>query len=437
MARVALTDSLSEIRRCTEDRRYDDGAAIARIILDAHPQCVQAQRMLAEALWENGMVAEAQAAFEAVLDSDPEDFVSYAGLGLIAERQGELDQAITGLRRACELAPNSEEVREELIRLYHKAGQADTAKLKISRAALARIYSFGDMPSRALSEFQAVLNDEPDRVDIRLGLAEAYWREGHVLEAKAEAETVLQYVPHSLKAKLILAAALRAEGMEQHAKTFLDQVAGVDPLGEYAQRLFGTESPIAPGDPLIEVPSYLMGAGSSEATTADTDLELPDWLLEPTADEPAGEEPDTQAELPCEPTAAAVSDADEPPAEPEEAETAAAEPAPEPVDAWLDSLPPAASVTRGSARESQAIKADLDAAWAAYQQGGPEAAVAAYSPLVQAEEGLSEVIKALGEIAADTDNLDVTELLGDAYVRAGHHRAALAAYQRVLRQLES
>ncbi len=195
MARVTLSKSLEEIRRCIEERRYDDGAAIARVVLGEHPNSVQARRILAEALWENGLADEAQAAFEAVLEFDPEDYVSYAGLGLIAEYRGSLDQAIAQLRRAAELAPNSEAVRDELIRIYQRAGQADSGKLKISRAALARIYARSELPSRALAEYEAVLHDEPDRIDVRLGLAESLWREGHAPEAKAEAETVLQYLP--------------------------------------------------------------------------------------------------------------------------------------------------------------------------------------------------------------------------------------------------
>ncbi len=434
MARVTLSKSLEEIRRCIEERRYEDGAAIARVLLGEHPDCVQARRILAEALWENGLADEAQAAFEAVLEFDPEDYVSYAGLGLIAEHRGSPDQAVVHLRRAAELAPNSEEVRDELIRLYQRAGQADSAKLKISRAALARIYARSELPSRALPEFQAVLHDEPDRIDVRLGLAEALWREGHAPEAKAEAETVHQYLPKCVKANLILAAALAAEGLAAHAQPFLDQASAVDPLGEYAQRLFGADSPLPMADPAIEMPAYLLGAKGPDAPAEELDLELPEWLLETEAESESPEPAEADSETPTEEPAGEAGPAEVVPEAPGAA--TAVEPAlEEQHDEWLESLPPSA---RPAPRlDDEELAAALKAAQAAYQGENLEAALSAYAPLVEAEQGLEQVIEALAAIANETDSLDAIELLGDACTRAGRHRDALAAYQRVLQRLDS
>lgn len=433
MARAPLTDLLDRIRRSVEERRYDDGAAIARVILAAYPKCVQASRMLGEALWENGMPDESQAAFEEVLERDPEDFVAYAGLGLIAEQSGALDQAVAYLRRASELAPNSEEVRSELVRLYQRQGQADSGKLKISRAALARIYARSEMPSRAVAEYQAVLEDEPDRMDVRLGLAEVLWREGKTTEAKEQAETALKYLPDSIKAQLILAAVARSEGREQHAQELLDQAVGIDPLGEYAERLFGTDSPLPPTDPVLEVPDYLLGGGEPVAEGNETDLELPDWLIQETQQEPtegqAAEDQDQEAEeltaevgAEAEPGVVAARQRDALP----EAPTSAGD------DSWLQEL----RATR-AAPDAESLAAALSEAWATYKRRGVEAALEAYRPLVEAEESIEDVIQALTVIVADTDSLDATELLGDAHVRAGHYRAAMDAYNRVLRRLES
>ncbi|MGI6208681.1 MAG: tetratricopeptide repeat protein [Anaerolineae bacterium] len=431
MARAPLTELLDRIRRAVDERQYDDGAAIARVILGVYPKCVQASRILAEALWENGLPDEAEEAFLAVLERDPEDFVAYAGLGLIAEQRGSLDKAVNHLRRASELAPNSEEVRGELIRLYQRQGQADSGKLKISRAALARIYARSEMPTRAIAEYQAVLQDEPDRMDIRLGLAEVLWREGNTAEAKEQAETVLKYLPDSIRAQLILAAVSRAEGREQHAQELLAQVAAADPLGEYGERLFGTDSPLPLADPMIEVPDYLLGQGTA-TDTENLDLELPDWLVEepePPATELPAEEPHQQP-------------SDEPFAEEPEPSIlsfsgSGSFPEPSPTDdddddTWLRELRPSPA-----AISPDGPQVSLDEAWDAYKRGDLEAALAAYGPLVEAEVAIEDVIQALTIIVADTDNLDATELLGDAHVRAGHYRAAMDAYNRVLRRLES
>jgi len=430
MARVTLTKSLEAIRRCIEERRYDDGAAIARVVLGEYPHCVQARRILGEALWENDLADEAQAAFSVVLELDPEDFVSYAGLGLIAEHSGSLDQALSHLRRASELAPHSEEVRGELIRLYQRTGQADSGKLKISRAALARIYARSEMPSRALAEFQAVLHDEPDRIDVRLGLAEALWREGQAAEAKAECETVLQYRPQSIKANLIMAAALQAEGLGQHADQVLQQAALADPLGEYAQRIFGADAPLPPADPTIEVPAYLLGLTTAGDAGDDLDLELPDWLLEqePPAESHAEEAPVDSVD---EPESGTVIEFAPPETEP----AAVEEPDAPDTDEWLESLPP--STRPAPSLDDAAVEAALAEAETAYREQGVEAALPAFAPLVEAEQALERVIEALTGMVAEDDNLDALELLGDACARAGRHREALEAYHRVLQKLDS
>lgn len=436
MARLPLTELREKISQAIEERRYDDAAAAARVILEAYPKSVLAQRLLGEALWENGQPEEASEAFQRVLQYDPEDFVAYAGLGLIAEQQGSLDKAITQVQRASELAPNSEEVRSELARLYERRGSADSARLKISRAALARIYARSEMPSRAVSEFRAVLDDQPDRADVRLGLAEALWRDGQKDEARHQAETILKYLPDCLKAQLILGAVAKAEGREQNAQELFDEAMAIDPLAEYAERLFGTDSPLLPTDPLIEVPGYLLGSKEEAGAASEIEIELPDWLKEEPTQvlPPAASEPESLSVEPSGSVAPAVS-----------TESSVASSTPQEKAGWLDdlrrSLPleaedvsgtPALAVSQFPPKEVSAATL----AWQSYQKGDLPGAVAAYERLVEAEQDLGDVIRALTVIVADTADIDAMELLGDAHVRAGHYRAALDSYQRVLERLQ-
>ena len=430
MTRISLTELRNKISQVIEGRRYDDAAAMARLILEAYPKSVHAHRLLGEALWENGLPDEAKEAFERVLEYDPEDFVAYAGLGLIAEQAGSLDRAISHLQRAVELAPNSEEVRSELLRLYERKGMSSSAKLKISRAALARIYSRSEMPARAIGEFQAVLDDEPDRLDLRLALAEVLWREGQRDEAKRQAEIVLQYLPEALKAHLILAAVARGEGREQHAEQLLAEAAAIDPTGEYAERLFGTDSPLPPADPLLEVPDYLLGQAAAATSASDAELELPDWLMEGDeaesgrpAEEPA---PDAEASAPTEEEAS-----------PEPGAEAGIEPgAQEGRPRHLREAASAVAAEEPAGDGAEEPSDELTVAWRKYRSGNLAGALSLYQDLVESEQQVEDVIQALTVIVSDTDDLDATELLGDAHVRAGHFRAALEAYQRVLRRLQ-
>ncbi len=183
-------------------------------------------------------------------------------------------------------------------------------------------------------------------------------------------------------------------------------------------------------DPAIDMPAYLLTAKASDAMAEELDLELPDWLLETEPEsespEPAPVAADDQAEAP----APEAVEAEVTPLEPGDAPASAEAP-----DEWLESLPPSARPAPKLSDEE--VVAALQAAQAAYQEQGLEAALDAYAPLVEAEQGLEQVIEALVAIVDEIDNLDAIELLGDACTRAGRHRDALAAYQRVLQRLDS
>lgn len=418
MARLPLSELRTKIGQAIEQKRYDDAVAVARVILEAYPKSVQARRMLAEALWESGRPDEAADAFRQVLELDPEDFVAYAGLGLIAEQQGNIDNAIAQLQRATEQAPNSEEVRGELVRLYEKRGSADSARLKISRAALGRIYARGEMPSRAVAEFRAVLDEQPNRHDVRMAQAEVLWRLGEAEEARRAAETVLQYLPGCLKAHLLLATIAAKQGREHNAQQLLAEAAAMDPMGEFAERLLGTDSPLPPADPLIEVPDYLLGEAQAPQAAVDLDIELPDWLRD---------EPEVEAEEPPQPAAAAAE-------------------APRPLDAGLDWLQdlrrateeprPPEPAAAGAPPPDADGDADAGAAWQAYQDGDLATSLAVYGRLIEAERDLEDITQALTVIVADTGDIDATELLGDAYMRSGQYRAAMDSYRLVLERLQ-
>jgi len=227
---------------------------------------------------------------------------------------------------------------------------------------------------------------------------------------------------------------LAAEGLAAHAQPFLDQASAVDPLGEYAQRLFGADSPLPMADPAIEMPAYLLGAKGPDAPAEELDLELPEWLLETEAESESPEPAEADSETPTEEPAGEAGPAEVVPEAPGAA--TAVEPAlEEQHDEWLESLPP--SARPAPKLDDEELAAALKAAQAAYQGENLEAALSAYAPLVEAEQGLEQVIEALAAIANETDSLDAIELLGDACTRAGRHRDALAAYQRVLQRLDS
>lgn len=434
MARVALSELRHRIGEAIEQRRFEDAMAMARLILREFPKNVHARRLLAEALWEAGAPEEAREHFESILQLDPEDFVSYAGLGLIAEQAGQLDEALAYLHRASELAPASEEVRAELLRLHQRKGLGDSASLKITRAALARIYARSDSPARAIPELRAVLAEQPQRLDLRLTLAELLFRQGYLAEAQQEAEQVLRAAPDSIKAQLILAAVAKAEGRDQNAAELFERVRAMDPLCEYAERLLGPQCPLPPTDPLLDVPDYLLGRPSKEQELAELELELPDWLRSKNSPPGSSDTATTlaESEMPTPlPQAGEQGELGKAPGEAVPAPAGVRQP-----PAAAESPPLQVELPPATRPERQTEVSSLQEAWRSYLAGDLSSALATYRALLAAEAHLDEIVQALAVIVADSGDLDAIELLGDAYMRAGQYREAIEAYQMALTRLQ-
>jgi tetratricopeptide (TPR) repeat protein len=134
-----------------------------------------------------------QAAFDQTrqwLESDDLDR-ALVGLGMTSERLGQLSSAIAAFERALEIKPDLPELRSQLLRLYTEAWGSEYAHLRLSRVGLARLYAKGHMLPQAISEFRQVVADQPDRLDARVALAEALWRDEQEEEALEVCRAIL------------------------------------------------------------------------------------------------------------------------------------------------------------------------------------------------------------------------------------------------------
>ena len=284
MARVILHEYCCEARQLIESRAYDAAIAICRQILKRYPKHVETYRLLGEACLEKGELNEATDIFKRLLSADPENFAAYAGLGVIYEERQQLVQAIWHMERAFELAPNNEEIRNALRRLYGQRDGAEPARIKLNKVALARLYSRGGQYRQAIEEFNRSLEIEPKRMDIRLSLAETLWRDGRREQAAEVAREILKTCPDCLKAILLLGAIQMDKGHADEGKQILARARTLDPENRVAQTLFGDDSPLSI-QPVL-VPRAL-------------DQPMPVWAsTEPAASESAASTvPELEAEL--------------------------------------------------------------------------------------------------------------------------------------------
>jgi tetratricopeptide (TPR) repeat protein len=244
MAEVTLSKYCDEARELIRADSYDQAIAICRHILRHYPRYVRAYRLLGEACLEKGDYVEAANLFKRVLGADMEDMVVYVGLGIVFDEQGALDEAIWQLERAFELNPGNAEIRKELQRLYGDRDGAAPPKLKLTSAALGRLYMREELHQRATDEFRAVLEEDPDRADIQIALAQALWWSEQRQEAARICEALLEQYPNCLKANLILGEILLNAGRESEARSLLETAQAMDPENVVAHELFHDRSPL-------------------------------------------------------------------------------------------------------------------------------------------------------------------------------------------------
>jgi len=251
--------------------KYDRAISHCRALLMLYPRCVPAYTIMGEAYLAKGEHAEAANLFRRTLGADPEATIPYAGLGLIYEERGLLEEAIWQLERAFELAPHNKEIRASLLDLYTQRDATLLSRIELSRAGLARIYARGHLYPKAIGEFRDLLRKEPMRMDLRVALAEALWRDGRYGGAAIVSQGILDLAPNCLKANLILGEIwLRDKDHEAEGRALLDQAQMLDPENAVAQSLFGDRSPLAPR--IVPVPPYAIGEVGEVETVAETKM---------------------------------------------------------------------------------------------------------------------------------------------------------------------
>lgn len=277
MAKIELQAMVDQARDLVRAEQYDEAIATCRYILKAYPKYVQAYSALAEASLQQEKRDQAADLFKRVLSADPQQFIAYVGLGIIYDEEGLVDEALWQFERAFELAPANAQVRNALRRLYGQRDGISQERIKLNRAALGYLYADGGLYTEAANEFKAVLNQDPERVDIRLALAEALWRDGKRREAAQVSQEILNEMPHCLKANLLLGEIWLDSGLQDEGQTLLRRAQAIDPENRVAYTLFGEDSPVPPA--LIQL-DEMTEADVKALVPVEAEGESQEWLAE-------------------------------------------------------------------------------------------------------------------------------------------------------------
>ena len=236
MAETEVRGILQAAQAALERGRPQETITACTHVRQQYPDAITALRLQGEAFLEIGRVNEARQAFERVLELDPYNVLAHIGLAVIAEDRGEIDRAIGEFRHAWELDPALPQLRNELTRLQRKR-HGTSGPVRLTRAALANLHARNEALLRAIREYRALLEEQPARADLSLGLVEAHWRRGDDAEAAALCRQVLAAQPQTARALLILADIVGRRGHADEAGQLLDNARAVDPDAELARAL--------------------------------------------------------------------------------------------------------------------------------------------------------------------------------------------------------
>ena len=289
MAKVPLRLYNREIENLIDHKQTDEATAHCRHILQIFPKHIDTYRLLGKAHLESQHYSEASDIFQRVISVIPDDFVSHVGLSIIREDEGNLDASIWHMERAFEVAPANAAVQEELRRLYTRRDGVEPPKVRLTRAALVRMYANGYLYDQAITEIHSALAEEPERADLQVMLARMFLANGQKIEATEICSKLLAKYPFCWAANQILAEILTGTAQAEDTQIYQQRLAAMDPYASFLSTLYSTPAEVP--DSMVQVDrlewDVSQGIGPDKPGWAETlglkiddsfPLDIPDWL---------------------------------------------------------------------------------------------------------------------------------------------------------------
>jgi hypothetical protein len=107
-------------------------------------------------------------------------------------------------------------------------------KIRLSRDALANMYSQGELFNQAIAEIRSVLAEDPNRPDLQVMLARAYYHGGQKVEAAEMASTLLKKSPYCLDALRVLVDVLPGTARADNIQVYRQRLRLLDPYSAFA-----------------------------------------------------------------------------------------------------------------------------------------------------------------------------------------------------------
>ncbi len=235
MARVALRIYTQEIEALIGQGHTDEAIAHCRHILKTFPKHLETYRLLGKAYLEARRYNESIDILGRLLMAVPDDFSAHVCLSIIRDEENKLDDAIWHMERAFEVQPSNSAVQGELQRLYGKRDGMQPPKIRMTRGALARIYMQGELYPQSIAEIRGVLAEDPQRADMQVLLANAYFKSGQNSDATDLCNQLLKRYPYAFDANRIMVDLLpTTTGALESTQVYRMRVGEMDPYSNFS-----------------------------------------------------------------------------------------------------------------------------------------------------------------------------------------------------------
>ena len=277
MPKVALRSYVHELEGLIEKGQLDEAIAHCRHILKFHPKHLEIYRLLGKAYLEAKRYSEAEDIFNRILVAVPDDFVSHAGMSIVKDEKGKLDEALWHMERAFETQPSNAAIQVELQRLYGRRDGVEPPRIRMTRGALAHMYIQGELYPQAISEIRAILTQDSQRADMQILLAQAFFHSGQNADAAEVCNRLLASLPYCFEANRIMVELLHGKDNIDNAQVYRQRVCELDPYAMYAPDSVFHSAAVP--DHTIQVERLASGSREVQvmknASTVDVQ---PDWL---------------------------------------------------------------------------------------------------------------------------------------------------------------
>lgn len=299
MVEIPLRAYIRDIDSMIDRGDLEEAIIHCRYILTEYPKHIDTYRLLGKAFLEGQRYSDAADVFQRVLSSVPDDYISHIGMSLIREDEANIEAAIYHMDRAAEVQPANQAIQAEQRRLYGRRDRVEPSRVGLTRGALARMYYAGELYSQAITELRTALAEEPQRSDLRLLLANTYYKSGREVDAADACSSILSKLPYCLEANLLLAKILATSKRADESTLYYQRVYELDPYAEYIDKNNSSPTSVPENSVMIErladeakqdqemsQADWMTSIGLHKDDLTQEQSQLPEWLVDEPMEKP-------------------------------------------------------------------------------------------------------------------------------------------------------